>query len=95
MDDFWQLQVSLVTDEVARRSIIDPALQKDCSDESLRTMMEICLRCLSPEETNRPSVEDVLWNLQFAIQVQESLKGDLSQNETEMPTEETFVNVPL
>ncbi|OWM87680.1 probable inactive leucine-rich repeat receptor-like protein kinase At3g03770 isoform X2 [Punica granatum] len=89
------LQVCLVTDEVARRSIADPAVQKDCSDESLRTMMQICLRCISPDETDRPSVEDVLWNLQFAIQVQESSKEEPSENETETAIEENFVNVPF
>jgi hypothetical protein len=33
-------------------------------------VMEICLRCLAKEAAQRPSVEDVLWNLQFAAQVQ-------------------------
>lgn len=94
MGNLLQLQVSLVTDERARRSIIDPAVQKECSDESLRTMMEICLRCLSPEEASRPSVEGVLWNLQFAMQVQESMKGELSPAEAEMNNEEAFMNVP-
>ncbi|XP_059652849.1 probable inactive leucine-rich repeat receptor-like protein kinase At3g03770 isoform X2 [Cornus florida] len=70
------LQVSLTADEVARRSIVDPAIRKECSDESLKTTMENCVRCLSNEPTDRPSVEDVLWNLQFAAQVQDSWRGD-------------------
>ncbi|KAI4323697.1 hypothetical protein L6164_023282 [Bauhinia variegata] len=62
------IQVSLTTDDIGRRSIIDPAVHKECSDESLKTVMEICVRCLSGEPSDRPSVEDVLWNLQFAAQ---------------------------
>uniref|UniRef100_A0A5B7C655 Protein kinase domain-containing protein n=1 Tax=Davidia involucrata TaxID=16924 RepID=A0A5B7C655_DAVIN len=66
------LQVSLTADDVARRSIVDPAIHKECSDDSLKILMEICVRCLSSEPTDRPSVEDVLWNFQFAAQVQGS-----------------------
>ncbi|XP_057491898.1 probable inactive leucine-rich repeat receptor-like protein kinase At3g03770 [Actinidia eriantha] len=77
------LQVSLKTDDVARRSIVDPAIHKECSDESVKTVMEICVRCLSNEPTtDGASVEDVLWNLQFAAQVQ-----DLSSSSTSTATQ--------
>ncbi|KAJ6727496.1 INACTIVE LEUCINE-RICH REPEAT RECEPTOR-LIKE PROTEIN KINASE-RELATED [Salix purpurea] len=66
------LQVSMTVDDVARRNIVDPSIHKDCSDESLKIVMEICIRCLSKEPSDRPSVDDVLWNLQFAAQVRES-----------------------
>jgi len=75
-----QLQVSIKTDDIARRSIVDPAVHKECSDESLMTMMEICVRCLSGDPTERPSVEDILWNLQFAAQVQNSWRRDSSDH---------------
>ncbi|WVZ60829.1 hypothetical protein U9M48_010799 [Paspalum notatum var. saurae] len=58
-------------DRVRRRSFADPVVSKGCSDESLRTVLEICQRCLAKEAAQRPSVEDVLWNLQFAAQVQD------------------------
>ncbi|KAI4370718.1 hypothetical protein MLD38_019037 [Melastoma candidum] len=70
------IKVGLNADDAARRSIIDPAITKDCSDESLRTTMGICARCLSIEDADKPSVEDVLWNLQFATQVQDSFRQD-------------------
>lgn len=66
-------------DDTARRSIADPKVVEECSAESLKIAMEICLRCLSIEPAERPSVEDVLWNLQFAAQLQDSPGGD-SQN---------------
>lgn len=71
-----QLRVSLTTDDTGRRSIVDPAVHKQCSDESLKTMMEICVRCLSNEPADRPSIEDILWTLQFAAQVQDSSRED-------------------
>ena len=55
---------------------MDAAVHKECSDESLKTMMEICVRCLTDDAADRPSVEDILWNLQFAAQVQESARED-------------------
>ena len=75
--------MSITTDDdTGRRSIVDPAVHKQCSDESLKTMMEVCVRCLSAEPAERPSVEDILWTLQFAAQVQGSGRGD-SMNSAE------------
>ena len=51
--------------------MVDPTVHRTCSDQSLKTMMEICVRCLIKDHLERPSIEDVLWNLQFASQVQE------------------------
>ncbi|XP_064952364.1 probable inactive leucine-rich repeat receptor-like protein kinase At3g03770 [Musa acuminata AAA Group] len=76
-----ELQENIVADGTARRSIVDPVISRQCCDESLKVVMEICLRCLSEEPTQRPSVEDVLWNLQFAAQVQESWRGDSQRSE--------------
>ncbi|KAL4366891.1 hypothetical protein GQ457_05G032790 [Hibiscus cannabinus] len=65
------LQVSNKMDDTARRSIVDPTIIKECSAESLKTVMEICLRCLSDDPTDQPSIDDVLWTLQFAAQLQD------------------------
>lgn len=76
-----QLQASIAADDSARRNVVDPAVQKACSDQSLKTMMEICVRCLLKDPAERPSVEDVLWNLQFAAQVQDAWRGDSQSSE--------------
>ncbi|KAF3331153.1 putative inactive leucine-rich repeat receptor-like protein kinase [Carex littledalei] len=77
-----QLQSAIASDGAAcRRAIADPEACNICSDESLRTVMEICLRCLSKDPTQRPSIEDVLWNLQFAAQVQEGWHADSGSSE--------------
>ncbi|KAL5219566.1 hypothetical protein ABZP36_020250 [Zizania latifolia] len=62
-------------DLMRRRGFADPEVSKECSDESLRTVVEICLRCLAKEPAQRPSIEDVIWNLQFAAQVQDDWEG--------------------
>ncbi|KAK7290667.1 hypothetical protein RIF29_05247 [Crotalaria pallida] len=75
------LQASIVADDAGRRSVVDQAVRKACLDQSLKTMMEICVRCLVKEAAERPSIEDVLWNLQFAAQVQDAWRGDSHSSE--------------
>ncbi|KAG9133136.1 hypothetical protein Leryth_023504 [Lithospermum erythrorhizon] len=75
------LSVSLTADAMGRRSIIDPSIYKECSDDSLKTLIELCLRCLSDKHADRPSIEDVIWNLQFAAQVQDSWRRDTNSNQ--------------
>lgn len=67
-----QLQVVIAADDTARRSVVDPGVKQTCLDQSLKTMMEICVRCLHNEPADRPSFDDVLWNLQYAAQVQDA-----------------------
>lgn len=73
-----QLQESIMANALSRRNVVDPAIRNSCSDESLKTMMEICCRCL---EQDGPSVEDVIWNLQFAAQVEDSWRRDSSSSD--------------
>lgn len=70
------LQACVTADDASRRNMVDAAVHRTCSDESLKTMMEICIRCLHKDPAERPSIEDVLWNLQFAAQVEDALRGD-------------------
>ncbi|KAK9061675.1 hypothetical protein SSX86_018858 [Deinandra increscens subsp. villosa] len=53
-----------------RQRIVDPAVLTTCSQESLSIVISITNKCISIEPANRPSFEDVLWNLQYAAQVQ-------------------------
>ncbi|CAL0323416.1 unnamed protein product [Lupinus luteus] len=75
------LQASILADDEARRRVVDRAIRNACLDQSLKTVMEICVRCLVKEPADRPSIEDVLWNLQFASQVQDAWKGDSQSSE--------------
>lgn len=74
--------MSLSADAIGRRSILDPSIHKECSDESVKTLIELCSRCLSDEVHERPSMEDVAWNLQFAAQVQETWQRDPASNQS-------------
>ncbi|PIA51239.1 hypothetical protein AQUCO_01100225v1 [Aquilegia coerulea] len=60
-----------------RRRMVDPVVLSTCSEESLLTVISITNKCISTESTNtHPSFEDVLWNLQYAEQVQTASDGD-------------------
>ncbi|XP_076938570.1 putative inactive leucine-rich repeat receptor-like protein kinase At3g03770 isoform X2 [Bidens hawaiensis] len=66
-----QFQTGLA-DDAAVKDMVDPAVRDACSDQSVTTMAEICSRCLADDPLERPSVEDMLWNMQFAAQVQDA-----------------------
>ncbi|XP_057976326.1 probable inactive leucine-rich repeat receptor-like protein kinase At3g03770 isoform X2 [Malania oleifera] len=76
-----QLQASITADDATRRTFVDSEVCTACSDLSLKTMMDICMRCLLKDPADRPSVDDVLWNLQFAAQVQDAWRGDSQSSE--------------
>ncbi|KAJ0694365.1 putative protein kinase RLK-Pelle-LRR-VI-1 family [Helianthus annuus] len=63
-----------------RQRIVDPIVLTTCSQESLSIVISITNKCISPEPTNRPSFEDVLWNLQYAAQVQTTADLDLKSD---------------
>ncbi|CAJ1939880.1 unnamed protein product [Sphenostylis stenocarpa] len=62
------------------KSEIDPSLRGTYAYESMKTAVQITINCLSKVSSQRPSIEDVLWNLQYSMQVQESWtsSGNLS-----------------
>ncbi|KAK9079255.1 hypothetical protein SSX86_000925 [Deinandra increscens subsp. villosa] len=70
-----QFHTRITADDGAINDLIDPAVRDACCDQSLTTMAEICSRCLENDPSERPSVEDMLWNLQFAAQVQEAWRS--------------------
>ncbi|XP_021775921.1 probable inactive leucine-rich repeat receptor-like protein kinase At3g03770 isoform X1 [Chenopodium quinoa] len=62
--------------EEGQRRVIDPIVLSTSSKESLTTVISITNKCVSSESSTRPSFEDVLWNLQYAAQVQATADGD-------------------
>lgn len=79
--DMVQELLNFITDEENRRQIVDPIILSTSVDESLATVIEITCKCLSKDPVSRPSVEDVLWNLQYAAQVQDTSGGDLQDDD--------------
>lgn len=77
-----QIQLAIAADRTARRSVVDPAVNRTCLDRSLKTMMEVCVRCLLKKPEDRPSIEDILWNLQYAAQVQDAWRGESQSSDS-------------
>uniref|UniRef100_A0A1D1YJV5 Putative receptor-like protein kinase At1g30570 n=1 Tax=Anthurium amnicola TaxID=1678845 RepID=A0A1D1YJV5_9ARAE len=61
----WQQQGSLET-------IVDPRLHGSCSLESLKKFGEIALKCLAEQGKNRPTMGEVLWHLEYVLQLHEA-----------------------
>ncbi|KAK9104988.1 hypothetical protein Scep_021832 [Stephania cephalantha] len=73
-----QLEQSLTASPSSLRSTADPSIRASYAYESLRTTAEITINCLSKDAAKRPTIEDVLWNLQYSVQVQDgwSVSGE-------------------
>lgn len=64
------------------RGLIDPSIRGTFAYESLKTVVQITMNCLCKDSSKRPTVEDVLWHMQYSVQVQEGWtgSGNLSGN---------------
>ncbi|XP_057785935.1 probable inactive leucine-rich repeat receptor-like protein kinase At3g03770 [Salvia miltiorrhiza] len=73
--------VSLGNAEGQRR-VVDPTVLASCSQESLSIVISLTINCISAESSTRPSFEDVLWNLQYAAQLQATPNVDSRTGKT-------------
>ncbi|KAH1099968.1 hypothetical protein GLYMA_U027100v4 [Glycine max] len=58
--------------------IVDPSLKGTIAPECFEKFCEIGMSCLLEDGTHRPSINDVVWLLEFALQLQED--ADRSEN---------------
>lgn len=65
-----------LSSEEGQRKMVDPTVLSTSTKDSLSTVISIATKCVSTESSTRPSFEDVLWNLQYAYQLQATADGD-------------------
>ena len=75
--------------------IIDPRLHGAISADSLKKFGDTAEKCLEEQGIDRPAMGDVLWNLEYALQLQEaSAEGSLLQIPQKTFDEEDFDDTP-
>ncbi|XAR59359.1 Non-specific serine/threonine protein kinase [Bertholletia excelsa] len=79
----WQRQGSLET-------IIDPHLKKKYSPESLKKFGEIAEKCLADEGKSRSTMGEVLWHLEYVLQIHEAWLLDKANTSGEKSTSSAF-----
>ncbi|KAM5581163.1 hypothetical protein ABKV19_010402 [Rosa sericea] len=67
--------------------IIDPSLTGNIATESLNKFVDIAMSCVHENGVERPSMDDVLRGLEFALQIHHSQESDINSIERKVETE--------
>ncbi|KAL5750736.1 hypothetical protein ACOSP7_025339 [Xanthoceras sorbifolium] len=67
---FLRDELASLNSQDGRGKMVNPIVLATCSQESLSIVISIANKCICTESWSRPSFEDILWNLQYAAQLQ-------------------------
>ncbi|EOY03740.1 PREDICTED: receptor-like protein kinase FERONIA [Theobroma cacao] len=69
---------------------IDPFLRGKIASPCFKKFTEVAMSCLVDEGTERPSMSDVVWSLEFALQLQRNAEGEINcgNNQIEVDVED-------
>jgi hypothetical protein len=76
-----QVEMGLAESPAKLKEATDPSIRGTFAYDSLKTTAQITISCLCREASARPSIDDVLWHMQYSSQVQEgwgTSSGNLS-----------------
>jgi serine/threonine protein kinase len=63
--------------------MVDPSMKGEIGTRCLKKFVEIAMNCLLDNGIERPSMNDVVWGLEFALQLQESADEDVGLDVTQ------------
>ncbi|PPD76690.1 hypothetical protein GOBAR_DD26394 [Gossypium barbadense] len=66
-------ELACLSKQEGRGRLMNPVVSATASQESISIVISITNKCIFPELWSRPSFEDILWNLQYAAQVQDQI----------------------
>jgi serine/threonine protein kinase len=64
--------------------MVDPSIKGEIGIRCLKKFVEVAMNCLLDNGIERPSMDEVLWGLEFALQLQESADEDVGLNVVEI-----------
>ncbi|KAL8486120.1 hypothetical protein ACS0TY_023003 [Phlomoides rotata] len=59
--------------------ILDPYIEGEINEECLKHYVETAVRCLSDHSLDRPTMGEVLWNLEYCLQLQSNPGGPATE----------------